>query len=47
MLNKLEIHFSKTKNGGGEVEDCEIMSDSWTVVITFVKGDGEQVLLRL
>lgn len=39
LLNKLEIHFSKTKNGGGEVEECEIMSDSWTVVITFMKSD--------
>ncbi|CAK6968841.1 interferon-induced protein 35 [Scomber scombrus] len=36
LLNKLEIHFSKSKNGGGEVEECEMMSDSGTVVLTFV-----------
>ncbi|XP_069021609.1 interferon-induced 35 kDa protein [Embiotoca jacksoni] len=36
-LQNLEIHFSKTKNGGGEVDTCEMLSDSGTVVITFVK----------
>ena len=41
LLNKLEIHFSKTKNGGGEVDDCEMMADSWTVVLTFVCSGGE------
>ncbi|XP_026222553.1 interferon-induced 35 kDa protein homolog [Anabas testudineus] len=40
MLNRLEIHFSKTKNGGGEVEMCEMMPDSGTVVVTFM---GEHV----
>ncbi|CAJ1076377.1 interferon-induced 35 kDa protein [Xyrichtys novacula] len=39
LLNKLEIHFSKTKNGGGEVEDREFLPDSGTVVITFLKSD--------
>lgn len=39
LLNKLEIHFSKTKNGGGEVEDREFLPDSGTVVITFLKPD--------
>lgn len=43
LLNKLEIHFSKTKNGGGEVETCELRRDMWTVVITFVRKDGESV----
>lgn len=41
LLNKLEIHFSKKKHGGGEVERCELMPDSWTVVLTFVDKDGE------
>nr|XP_020508345.1 interferon-induced 35 kDa protein [Labrus bergylta] len=36
LLNKLEIHFSKTKNGGGEVEDREFLPDSGTVVLTFL-----------
>ncbi|TMS15146.1 60S ribosomal protein L27 [Larimichthys crocea] len=39
LLNKLEIHFSKRKHGGGEVDDCEMMPDSWTVVLTFVDND--------
>ncbi|XP_060921837.1 interferon-induced protein 35 [Labrus mixtus] len=39
LLNKLEIHFSKTKNGGGEVEDREFLPDSGTVVLTFLSGD--------
>ncbi|MEQ2296732.1 hypothetical protein AMECASPLE_027562, partial [Ameca splendens] len=37
MQNKLEIHFSKSKNGGGEVDCCEFLPDSGTVVITFVE----------
>ncbi|XP_038151138.1 interferon-induced protein 35 [Cyprinodon tularosa] len=37
LQNKLEIHFSKSKNGGGEVETCEFLPDSGTVVITFVE----------
>ncbi|XP_070704000.1 interferon-induced 35 kDa protein [Pempheris klunzingeri] len=36
LLNKLEIHFSKSKHGGGEVEECEMLPDSGTVVLTFV-----------
>ncbi|KAM9345966.1 interferon-induced 35 kDa protein [Symphorus nematophorus] len=36
LLSKLEIHFSKSKHGGGEVDDCEMMSDSWTVVLAFL-----------
>ncbi|XP_045892248.1 interferon-induced protein 35 [Micropterus dolomieu] len=38
LLSKLEIHFSKRKNGGGEVEDCELLPDSGTVVLTFVEN---------
>lgn len=41
LVNKLEIHFSKKRHGGGEVERCELMSDSWTVVLTFLEKDGE------
>lgn len=41
LLNKLEIHFSKKKNGGSEVEGCELRNDSWTVVLTFVEGHCE------
>ncbi|KAM6904809.1 interferon-induced 35 kDa protein [Xenentodon cancila] len=37
MLNKLEIHFSKRKHGGGEVDLCEFLPDTGTVVITFVE----------
>uniref|UniRef100_A0A8C4I210 Interferon-induced protein 35 n=1 Tax=Dicentrarchus labrax TaxID=13489 RepID=A0A8C4I210_DICLA len=44
LLSKLEIHFSKSRNGGGEVEDCEMMFDSWTVVVTFV---GNSIAKRL
>ncbi|XP_039899160.1 interferon-induced protein 35 [Simochromis diagramma] len=39
LLDKLEIHFSKTKNGGGEVVDCEYLSDSETVVLTFAENN--------
>lgn len=35
LLDKLEIHFGKSRNGGGEVEDREIQDDSGGVVITF------------
>lgn len=44
LLNKLEIHFSKRKNGGGEVDTCEMMTDSWNVVLTFVDKHSEPVL---
>uniref|UniRef100_A0A3B5PRY5 Interferon-induced protein 35 n=1 Tax=Xiphophorus maculatus TaxID=8083 RepID=A0A3B5PRY5_XIPMA len=36
LLSKLEIHFSKSKHGGGEVESCDFLPDSGTVVIAFV-----------
>lgn len=42
LLNKLEIHFSKKRNGGGEVDSCEMMANTWTVVIAFVDTDGER-----
>ncbi|KAK5913859.1 hypothetical protein CgunFtcFv8_008346 [Champsocephalus gunnari] len=46
LLNKLEIHFSKTKHGGGEVEKCEMLPDSWTVALTFLKNDIAKGLIE-
>ncbi|KAK1877531.1 Interferon-induced 35 kDa protein [Dissostichus eleginoides] len=46
LLLKLEIHFSKTKHGGGEVEKCEMLPDSWTVALTFVKNDIAKGLIE-
>ncbi|XP_073687636.1 interferon-induced 35 kDa protein [Garra rufa] len=39
VLDKLDIHFSRTRNGGGEVEDTDMLHDSGTVVITFVEDN--------
>lgn len=39
LLDKLELHFSKTRNGGGEVEEIDILPDSGNVVITFVENN--------
>ncbi|KAM8845234.1 interferon-induced 35 kDa protein isoform 2-T2 [Spinachia spinachia] len=39
LLNQLEIHFSKKRHGGGEVEKCELQPGSDDVVITFVESD--------
>ncbi|XP_076852790.1 interferon-induced 35 kDa protein [Brachyhypopomus gauderio] len=36
ILDKLEIHFSKSRNGGGEVEDIDMLHDSGNAVITFM-----------
>ncbi|XP_048416809.1 interferon-induced protein 35 isoform X1 [Stegostoma tigrinum] len=36
LLDKLELYFSKQRNGGGEVENIEVLEDSGNVVITFV-----------
>lgn len=47
LLNKLEIHFSKKKNGGGEVDECEMLPDSGTVVLTFVDNNGGQIITQL
>lgn len=47
LLNKLEIHFSKSRNGGGEVEACDLRRDIWTVVITFMDKNGESVAHQL
>ncbi|XP_078385855.1 interferon-induced 35 kDa protein [Cetorhinus maximus] len=39
LLDKLELHFSKQRNSGGEVANVEMLEDSGNVVITFV-ADG-------
>ncbi|XP_023269612.1 interferon-induced 35 kDa protein isoform X1 [Seriola lalandi dorsalis] len=39
LMNKLEIYFSKGKHGGGEVEECEMLPDSGTMVLTFVENN--------
>ncbi|XP_067268907.1 interferon-induced 35 kDa protein homolog isoform X2 [Pseudorasbora parva] len=39
VLDKLNIHFSRKRDGGGEVEDVDMLHDSGTVVITFVDDD--------
>ncbi|XP_041029181.1 interferon-induced protein 35 [Carcharodon carcharias] len=36
LLDKLELHFSKQRNSGGEVANVEMLEDSGNVVITFV-----------
>ncbi|KFP84731.1 Interferon-induced 35 kDa protein, partial [Apaloderma vittatum] len=40
LLDKLELFFSKTKNGGGEVESREFLDDSGQVVLTFMQDGG-------
>uniref|UniRef100_A0A452H6J6 NID domain-containing protein n=1 Tax=Gopherus agassizii TaxID=38772 RepID=A0A452H6J6_9SAUR len=47
LLDKLELFFSKKKNGGGEVEQRELLSDSGHVVLTFVQdGVAEQLMKK-
>ncbi|NXX17110.1 IN35 protein, partial [Podargus strigoides] len=47
LLDKLELFFSKTKNGGGEVERREFLDDSGQVVLTFVQdGVAEPLIAR-
>ncbi|XP_035035950.2 interferon-induced protein 35 [Hippoglossus stenolepis] len=38
LLSRLQIHFHKARNGGGEVEHCEFLPDSGTVVLTFLEN---------
>lgn len=40
LLDKLELFFSKTKNGGSEVESREFLEDSDQVVMTFTQHGG-------
>ncbi|NWR78461.1 IN35 protein, partial [Centropus unirufus] len=39
LLDKLELFFSKTKNGGGEVESRQLLDDPSQAVLTFTQ-DG-------
>lgn len=47
LLDKLELFFSKTKNGGGEVESREFLDNSSQVVLTFVQDGGAWDMLSL
>ncbi|NXM80079.1 IN35 protein, partial [Oenanthe oenanthe] len=45
LLDKLELFFSKTKNGGSEVESREFLEDSDQVMLTFwVAGVAEPLI---
>ncbi|XP_009976067.1 PREDICTED: interferon-induced 35 kDa protein, partial [Tauraco erythrolophus] len=46
LLDKLELFFSKTKNGGGEVERREFLDDSDQVVLTFVQDGVAELLIE-
>ncbi|XP_038635443.1 interferon-induced protein 35 [Scyliorhinus canicula] len=47
LLDKLELHFSKQKNFGGEVDHIELLEDSGNVVITFAaEGIAENLTKR-
>ncbi|KFO87605.1 Interferon-induced 35 kDa protein, partial [Buceros rhinoceros silvestris] len=47
LLDKLELFFSKTKNGGGEVESREFLDDTGQVVLTFAEdGVAEPLIAR-
>ncbi|NWX51313.1 IN35 protein, partial [Steatornis caripensis] len=47
LLDKLELFFSKTKNGGGEVESREFLDDSGQVLLTFAQdGVAEPLIAR-
>lgn len=41
VLDKLDIHFSRSRNGGGEVENKDMLHDSGTVVITFLDDNSK------
>ncbi|KAM9254912.1 interferon-induced 35 kDa protein [Cariama cristata] len=45
LLDKLELFFSKTKNGGGEVESREFLDDSGQVVLTFAQDRVAEPLI--
>ncbi|XP_062363931.1 interferon-induced 35 kDa protein [Cinclus cinclus] len=46
LLDKLEIFFSKTKNGGSEVESREFLEDSDQVVLTFTQDGVAEPLIE-
>ncbi|NWX28803.1 IN35 protein, partial [Notiomystis cincta] len=45
LLDKLELFFSKTKNGGSEVESREFLEDSGQVVLTFTQDGVAELLI--
>ncbi|XP_063260020.1 interferon-induced 35 kDa protein [Prinia subflava] len=46
LLDKLELFFSKTKNGGSEVDSREFLEDSDQVVLTFTEDGVAQSLIE-
>ncbi|XP_066192879.1 interferon-induced 35 kDa protein [Sylvia atricapilla] len=46
LLDKLELFFSKTKNGGSEVENREFLEDSDQVVLTFTEDGVAEPLIE-
>ncbi|NWV46969.1 IN35 protein, partial [Daphoenositta chrysoptera] len=46
LLDKLELFFSKTKNGGSEVESREFLDDSDQVVLTFTQDGVAESLIE-
>ncbi|NXO76145.1 IN35 protein, partial [Sitta europaea] len=46
LLDKLELFFSKTKNGGCEVENREFLEDSDQVVLTFAQDRVAELLIK-
>ncbi|NXU97214.1 IN35 protein, partial [Cettia cetti] len=46
LLDKLELFFSKTKNGGSEVESREFLEDSDQVVLTFTEDGVAEPLVE-
>ncbi|TRZ15639.1 hypothetical protein HGM15179_011404 [Zosterops borbonicus] len=46
LLDKLELFFSKTKNGGSEVESREFLEDSEQVVLTFTEDGVAEPLIQ-
>uniref|UniRef100_A0A8C6WK53 Interferon-induced protein 35 n=1 Tax=Neogobius melanostomus TaxID=47308 RepID=A0A8C6WK53_9GOBI len=39
LEDKLDIHFSKSRHGGGEVESCSVLPESGHAVISFLQDD--------
>lgn len=37
LEDKLELHFSKSRNGGGEVDTCSLLAESGHAVVTFIQ----------
>uniref|UniRef100_A0A8C5WIK7 NID domain-containing protein n=1 Tax=Leptobrachium leishanense TaxID=445787 RepID=A0A8C5WIK7_9ANUR len=44
LLDKLELFFSKTRNGGGEVDSREYLADSRSALLTFASQEVAQGL---